>query len=211
MPSTVSLLTTRERPLTAALLILWALLLLLSLAAADQVASAVPGDAQVRSTIRVALVFYGLAAALLLCLDRSDWEQSTAPVRLARWLWFLALAAYLVHAALAFHYYHRWSNADAFERTERITGFGPGIYISHLFGLLWALDVAWWWLAPLRYARRWPWVGWLLHGFLAFIIFNGAVVFAEGVVRWGALAMFLVLAGLFLHNRIGRQKDEEKK
>jgi hypothetical protein len=188
---------TPERSLTVAVLGLWSLLMLLAVGSPALLASVNPGDDRVRYTVRVTLLFYGLAAALLLSADQTD--QS---LRLTRWLWTLSLAAYLVHVALAFHYYHNWSNADAYARTERITGFGFGIYISHLFGLLWTLDVAWWWLAPVSHARRWPWLSRLLHAFLAFIIFNGAVIFAEGVVRWASLLMFLALAGLLLRKSL---------
>lgn len=171
----------------------------LAQAASALLASGEPGEESIRWTIRVALVFYGLAMILILSPDRS--------ARLARWFWSLALGVYLVHVLLAFHYYHHWSHADAFARTERVAGFGPGIYISHLFSLLWTLDVVWWWLAPQSHDRRGPWLTGLLHGFLAFIIFNGAVVFAAGPVRWSSLALFLLLAGLLL-DRLLRQREK---
>ncbi len=205
MPSSASLPPGRVRLLTIALPALWLLLLLLALAAPVLFGSSEVGEDRVRYTIRVALLFYCLAAALLLSLDRADWQTASPLVCLARLLWSLTLAAYIVHVLLAFHYYHHWSHADAFARTERVSGFGPGIYISHLFGLLWAVDAAWWWFAPDSYARRSPGIDWLLNSFMAFIIFNGSVVFAEGLVRWASVVMFLLLAGLLLQRLLRRR------
>ncbi len=203
MPRIASLLARRECLLTVSLVVVWLLLLLLAVASPVLLASPTLGDDRVRCTIRLALLYYGLAAALMLALDSSAWQAASA-IRLSRWLWSLALVAYLVHVGLAFHYYHHWSHADAYARTDRITNFGPGIYVSYLFTLLWTLDVAWWWLAPVRYTQRRPWLGWLLHSFLAFVIFNGSVTFAAGAVSWVSLGMFLVLAGLLLRRLLRR-------
>jgi hypothetical protein len=143
-----------------------------------------------RFTVRVALVFYALAAARMLL---SKWD------RLTRWLWTLAWASYLVHVAMAFHHYHHWSHANAIAHTEEVSGFGPGIYFSHLFTILWTMDVAYWWGRPAVYAGRAQWIGRALHGFMAFIIFNATVVYEAGMIRYAGLAMFLGLGavGLF--------------
>lgn len=205
MPSSDFLSTNRLRLLTVAVLGLWLILMLLALTIPALLAFPNPGDDRVRWSIRVALLFYGGAAVLLMSLDLRIQRPESIAVHLARWLWSLALAAYVVHVLLAFHYYHHWSHADAFARTQRISGFGPGLYITHLFGLLWALDVAWWWLAPVSHMNRPLVVDRLMHAFLAFIIFNGAVVFAEGLVRWISLLLFLILGGLLLHRILRRR------
>ena len=59
----------------------------------------------------------------------------------ARLVWALGWAAYLVHVALAFHLAFGWSHAAAVEQTRERSGFGEGIYVSHLFTLLWTADV----------------------------------------------------------------------
>jgi hypothetical protein len=146
-----------------------------------------------RHTIGLALLCYALAAALLL----------RAEERLARWCWTLGWAAYLVHVGLAFHHYHGWSHAEAMAHVERRSGFGPGIFFSYLFTLLWTADVAWWWLWPEGHARRPGWVGGVLHGYLGFIIFNATVVYEQGLVRWAGVVMFAVL-GALLALRKGR-------
>jgi hypothetical protein len=183
----------------AGLLVLWCLLLLAGLAGPVLFSTTTIGDDRIRFTIHLALVCYGLAIAILLTVPATENGRSHTPrMQLARWLWSLAVITYLIHVALAFHYYHHWSHTDAFERTDRLTGFGPGIYISYLFTVVWTFDALFWWVAPVRYARRSPWIGGILHAFLAFIIFNGAVTFAHGMMRWSALAGFGVLGLLAL-------------
>jgi hypothetical protein len=172
---------------------LWCVLVLAGLAGPALLGSTVVGDDRIRFTIRLAMLGYALAVAGMLTSALEDQRSLTPRLRWARWLWSLAVATYLIHVALAFHYYHHWSHAEAYERTERMTNFGPGIYISYLFSVVWMLDALFWWVAPGRYARRSTWAGCLLHSFLAFIIFNGAVIFAQGPIRWWALAGFVGL------------------
>src|SRR5437667_407857 len=71
-----------------------------------------------------------------------------------------------------------------------VSGVGEGIYVSHLFTLLWSADVAYGWLRPDRYAGRSPWFGRLLHGFMAFVIFNATVVYETGPIRWAGVLLF---------------------
>jgi hypothetical protein len=139
------------------------------------------GDALTRHTAHVALLFYALALGLMPWAGAARW---------ARRLWTLGWACYLVHVAVAFHFAHHWSHAEAVAHVERTSGFGPGIFFSHLFGLLWTADVAWWWLAPASHAWRPRWVGYALHGYLAFIAFNATVVFGQGLTRWAGVGVF---------------------
>src|SRR5262249_42453154 len=141
------------------------------------------------------------AALLMLCLTPGDGSARGRAFRLARGLWTLAWVAYVIHLAAAFHFYHGWSHARAVEDLRDVSGVGGGIYVSHLFTLLWTLDCVWRWLAPRGYAGRPAWLGWLLHGFLSFVVFNGTVVYETGPVRWGGIVYFTV-AGLLLAYRI---------
>ncbi len=188
------------RPASTAAVAAWALLLCGVLAAPRLLERADPGDDLTRGTVRLALAFYAAAAGLMLRLRPAEWDGSGRG-GLARWCWTLAWAAYVIHVGTAFHYYHGWSHADAVRHTREVSGFGPGIYVSHLFTLLWSLDVAWWWLRPRAYAARPPWTGRALHAFMAFIIFNGTVVYEQGPIRWAGLAMFAALGGLWLYSR----------
>ena len=88
---------------------------------------------------------------------------------------------------MAFHFFHHWSHAHAFERTREVSGVGEGIYVSYLFTLLWAADVAWWWLRADRYAVRSVWIDRSLQAFMLFIVLNGTVVFESGPIRWAGL------------------------
>ncbi len=157
-----------------------------------------PGEELTRQTIRLALLFYGVAAVLMPWLTAADWAALTPRGRAVRLCWALAWLAYLIHVGMAFHFYHHWSHEDAVERTQRVSGFGPGIYLSHGFTLVWLADVLCWLGWPHRYARRPVWMGAALHGFLAFMIFNATVVFGEGWIRWagGGLLAAVVVGAL---------------
>ena len=109
---------------------------------------------------------------------------------------------------LAFHYYHHWSHARAFEHTaaetQRLLGvrFGYGVYVNHLFAIVWTMDGALWLLAPQLHARRSRWLHRIVHGFLFFIAFNGAVIFEDRPVRWFGIFVTLLIAGLWLRRQL---------
>src|SRR5260370_12959445 len=102
---------------------------------------------------------------------------------------------------MAFHYCHHWSHDAAVGHVRDVSGFGQGIYVSHAFSLFWTLDVAYWWLQPRGYALRSPWFGRLLHGFMAFMVFNSTVVYEQGFIRWAGVVLFAVLGPLWLTPR----------
>jgi hypothetical protein len=196
-----------RRPAVADLLVVgsWALLLAAVLATPWWIHPDVAGDDLVRHTVRLALVYWAAALALMIYLRPADWRAEHGRGRLARWCWTLGWLTYLVHLAMAFHFYHHWSHDDAVRHTKKVSGFGPGIYVSHFFTLVWSLDVMCWWLWPGRYAARSPWIDRLLHGFMVFIVFNATVVYESGLIRWAALAGLGALALLGCH-RIRRRR-----
>lgn len=150
------------------------------------------GDYFTRHTARVAVLFWGIAvAARLLRVGRKD----------ARWLWTLACGAYLIHVAAAFEHIHRWSHAAAFDHVEQVSGFGAGIFISYLFTFIWLADVLWWWIGPFSYESRPMWLALGLHSFMAFVVFNGTIVYESGFIRWASIAIFVGL-GLLLIRRL---------
>jgi hypothetical protein len=162
-----------------------------------------PGDDLIRNTIRLALLFYAAAATLMLRLRAEDWNAATPRGQLARTLWTLAWLAYAIHLAMAFHFAHGWSHAAAMRHTHEVSGTGEGIFVSHLFTVVWTLDVLSWWLVPARYAARSRWVDRLLHGFMLFVIFNATVVFESGLIRWAGAALFVWLGlAWLLRNRL---------
>jgi hypothetical protein len=95
--------------------------------------------------------------------------------------------------------------------------YGNGIYFSYLFLVLWVADAVWLWTAgrpnpgsqaaaaacsatsvpaPQSLWRLTPWWRVLVHVFLLFIAFNGAIVFEGGPTRWAGLAACAILAAL---------------
>ncbi len=146
------------------------------------------GEALVRNTVRISLAWY-LAAVLIMLAFRTsaDWQVSNTAARVARRCWTWAVVSFLIHLGMAFHYYHGWSHAHAFERTRQVSGVGEGIYVSYAFTIAWCGDMAWWWLSPAGYATRPRWVGRILHAFLLFVVVNGTIVFESGGIRWAGL------------------------
>jgi hypothetical protein len=157
-----------------------------------------PGDDLVRYTVRLALVYWAVALAVMMNLSPRDWRAERGRGRLARWCWTLAWLTYLVHLAMAFHYYHHWSHADAVRHTAEVARFGEGIYVSHFFTLVWSLDVVFWWGWPDGYAARSRRIDYLLHGFMVFVVFNATVVYETGLIRWAGVIGFTLLGLLGL-------------
>lgn len=138
----------------------------------------------IRWTIWVALAAYVVAVLYM---------QAPTRWRAARLGWTLAWLAFVIHVAAAFQCFHHWSHEHAFRHAEQQSGFGPGIFVGYFFTLAWTLDVAWWWLWPAGQAARPRWLSWSWQAFMLFILFNGAVVFAEGASRIFGIGVFLVL------------------
>jgi hypothetical protein len=161
-----------------------------------------PGEFLTRLTIWLALCAYAIGAGtLLLARGRSRW------LACARLAWTAGCAFFLAHVASAFTFYHHWSHAAAYRetaaRTAALAGvrWGGGIYLNYLFALAWFADVSWWWLSPESFARRSRVLSAIWQGFFFFMVFNGAVVFGAGRVRWLGLAICGGLAGLWWYAR----------
>jgi hypothetical protein len=156
------------------------------------------GELWTRWTIRLALLCY--AAALGWWLS----GRGQAADRGGRCMWTTGLALYLAHVIAAFHFYHRWSHAAAWEETARqtaeVTGlaWGGGIWFNYAFALVWGTDCLWQWAAALRGWRRPAWWRWAVHLFMAFMVVNATIVFESGATRWVALAIALALASIGL-------------
>ena len=78
------------------------------------------------------------------------------------------------------------------------TASGSGVYWNYVFTAVWGVDVLWWWIAPFKYEARAKWITYAIHGFLAFMFFNAAIVFGSPFMRiFGVLLMAMVLFGRF--------------
>ncbi len=170
------------------------------------------GDALTRSTIRLCLAWYAGAVGCMVWLLPPDWSLRTELGMITRWAWTWAMLYFMVHLAVALHFFDGWSQTHAFERTRLASGYGEGLYVSYLFALGWLADVTWWWWSPTSFAARGPWLGRVWHAFMLFIVFNGTVVFETGAIRWWGVLGFTVLAlnaGSALRYRNGRRADTE--
>lgn len=147
------------------------------------------GEAFTIWSVRASTLFY-VAALIVLLGARMPWRRV-----FARLAWTAGCLTYLAHVYGAFEFFHGWSHAAAYGETARQTeelfglDWGGGLYFNYLFTVVWLADAAWWWMQPMRYETRPRWIAAAIHAFLAFMFFNGAVVFATGFSRWmGAAA-----------------------
>lgn len=138
-------------------------------------------------TIRLSLALYAATGWRLVTARR------LAPPGPWRWIWAASCLLFLTHVACAFHYFHDWSHAAAVRHTAaetlRLVGveFGLGLYFNHLFAAIWLTDAIWWLAAPAAYAARGRRLALAVHAYMLFIVFNGAVVFEDGPLRWAAI------------------------
>lgn len=135
---------------------------------------------------------------------------------LARWFWTAGAVAFGVHVLSSFDAFYQWSHCVAFEETARQTAevvgmrTGFGLWLNYGFGLIWVADAAYWWArGQENYLARPRWIRLCIHTFLAFMVFNGAVVFVHGPMRWLGLALFVGLAALWCRARILRPGASE--
>lgn len=145
------------------------------------------------SSAWVSFALWAGAVGLMIQAKEGEWRAGATRFRVARWSWALGAVMFAIHFLVAFHFAHRWQHANAVRHVSETAGFGPGIFVSYLFTLFWAADAVWWVLSPTGYAMRSRWVGWAVHVFMAFITFNGTVVYVSGWIRWMAAAVFLAL------------------
>jgi hypothetical protein len=145
-----------------------------------------------------AFAMWAGASVLMLQVARAQWKPGELSVRAIQWAWFLAWVLFAVHVGYAFRFAHGMSHANAMQHVETTSGFGPGIFVSYVFTLIWMIDALWLALHSLSYTRRPCWLGYALHGFLVFITFNGTVVYGHGFMRWVCLGVFACLAGQWI-------------
>ena len=190
----------RSRPLRRLAIlgtITWAVLL----ASAFTFSTDDRADFATRQTARVAVLYWAIAVGSMLAF--------ASPTQTSRWFWSLGAMAFAVHVATAFATIHLWSHESAFAHVESVSGFGPGIFVSYAFTAIWMADAGWWWIDPSSYEarpRRWTIA---LHSFMAFIIFNGTVVYEVGWVRWASALVFGVL-GVLLALRSARLRGIDR-
>jgi hypothetical protein len=128
----------------------------------------------------------------------------TRTARAARLLWTAAFLLMVVHVLLAFAEVHHWSHQAAHDDTARQTAeifglrWGGGVFFNYALLLVWAVDVVRWWRGGFSICSQ---------AFLAFMWFNGVVVFGHGWVRWFGAVVFLALGVLAWTSRRKRSKS----
>jgi hypothetical protein len=159
------------------------------------------GEAFTIVTVRLATLLYAAALAMWMTASRLRGLQ------VARLTWTAACLCYLAHVYGAFEFVHGWNHTAAYVETARQTNelfglaWGGGIFFNYAFTILWLADVIWWWSDPEGYRRRPRSITVAIHGFLAFMFFNGAVVFGSGPVRWFGIAAVPALLWLWWRSR----------
>ena len=136
----------------------------------------------------------------------NSWDEA------AKSFWLIGSFLSLLHAILAMGFYHLFRHELAWDETARRTmevigkPIGIGIYFNYAFVLLWLADAFWWIASSKSYHSRPRWISWLIHGYLAFIAVNGAIVFESGMVRWLGFVAIGLLVWLWLVSR-GRSES----
>ncbi len=159
-----------------------------------------PGEAIVRWTARLAAAAY-LAR---ISVDVLAPYHRTAR-RWNRVLWTIGAVIFVAHVAAAFHFYHGWNHAAAFEHTRKQTllqtgwDSGFGLYLNEVMTVWWVVDAVLWWRNPAWPENRGAY--WSLQVFFAFMMFNATVVF--GPRGWGFVLVGW-LVGLGITRWVGR-------
>ena len=65
---------------------------------------------------------------------------------------------------------------------------GAGIWFNYALLVVWIIDAAWLWFGDQSYFRRSKALSYAIHGFIFFMVINGAIVFAPDYVRWPSIA-----------------------
>lgn len=161
------------------------------------------GELTTRWTVRIALLCYALVLAGIL---RGDLESRRGGI-LLRYVWSFGCVTMLIHVACAFHFFHHWSQRDAYDHTAQTTNdvvgmnWGGGIYLNYLFTAIWAADASYWWYGLEGYRLRARALTIALHSFFVFMIFNATVVFETGATRWVAATLCVILILLWISSR----------
>ncbi len=116
------------------------------------------------------------------------WPRAWRGTGAAVWTWGAVASTF--HVAVALHTGHAWSHAAAVRHTEAVSGVGAGVVVNYAFAAVWLADAAWLAALPASYRRRPRWAAWGVHGFLAFVVVNAAVVFVGDWrvgLAWGVL------------------------
>jgi hypothetical protein len=155
------------------------------------------GDLLIAWTVRLGLLCFVVSLALW-GRPRGGVPFGSRNLAAAKWLWGIGWLMFVGHMLAAFHFHHHWSHrhavAETAQQTEDLMGiaFGGGLYFNYLFLALWFVDFMVIAFRGTAVGHR-QWWQWLIIAYLAFIAFNGTVVFKSGGMRWSGVVGTLVL------------------
>ena len=146
------------------------------------------------------------------CLIANYWFLIRGSGRTAREvvaIWGAGAILAAIHTVSALGAFHGWSHWDAVEatanKTEALLGIriGAGVYVNYAFVVAWLMDAAWRLATCFSGISPSPkWWNRTIDLFLIFIAINGAIVFANGPIRWISLGCGVLL--VVAYNRLRR-------
>ena len=156
--------------------------------------------------IRLAMI------ALVMCLglEIRGWPKTS---QLLANLWLFGAVAAFCHSLGALNTFHHGSHEEALQstadQTQELLGvpIAAGLYFNYIFVATWFVDAIWRIAAPMRYQKLPAAYHVVVMGFLAFIAFNGAVVFKTGPFRWAGIASVVALGALWLHKKRNLERN----
>ena len=155
-------------------------------------------------------VFWTIAAATLAWALADTSRLLRRRLEIARLVWTAGAVAFAIHSVSAFMLLYGGSHSRAVAATARqtaaLTGVesGAGLYINYMFLATWIADCVWWWTVSPDTGARFGRLGWARFGFFLFMFVNGAVVFADGLMRLIGLAAVVTVTGALFVRAAGR-------
>lgn len=150
-----------------------------------------PSNPAIKESARPVVWFWLCGTTSLAFANYRTLQTGHRVIRVAsRFMWAFGCVLCLLHIAVAFHLGHGWSHEAAWKHTRQASGFGDGISVNYAVAVVWLADAIWLCVSLESYFARPRWLHWAIHGFLAFIVINAAVVFGS----WTARKSFALMA-----------------
>lgn len=137
---------------------------------------------------------------LVIVMRPGDWVETSGRFQGVRLYATAGATMTAVHIVFAFWLAHEWSHERAERHVADVGGSAEGIVVNYLFAVVWLADVLWQWLGPRSYLGRPRWVGYAVHGFLGFVVFQAAVVFGSPALRAVCLLLMVGLVTVWRHH-----------
>jgi hypothetical protein len=150
--------------------------------------------------IRLAL----LLLSIVMCLQVSGLRPTDRRLAIP---WMIGAVSAGLHSIGALMTFHHGSQLEALrstaEQTKELIGisFAAGLYFNYVFVAAWLFDATMRLVMPKKYSKLPNWYSRLILGFLAFIAFNGVVVFKTGLLRYLGIGVTMFIVALRCNHR----------